>query len=137
MGILCRRVRHHCFGLLPPPHPQPCTTTPPPTYTRPRPAPTHISHHILPHMSNLGWSISEHQVDQIPCLCWSVHSASPCALTGACTWSLSLDNLFFHIPWPIIGQGSCGLARWAEIVFLCNRLAKITLITLTAVSRTP
>ena len=61
----------------------------------------------------------------------------PCALTSACTRSLSLGNLFSHIPWPIIGRGLCGLARWAEIVILCSRLAKITLITLTAVSRTP
>ena len=61
----------------------------------------------------------------------------PCALPGAFTRSLSPGNLFSHIPWPIFGPGSCGLARWAEIVFLCSRLAKITLITLTAVTRTP
>ena len=61
----------------------------------------------------------------------------PCALPSACTWSMSPVNLFSHIPWPITGPGSCGLARWAEIVFLCTRWAKITLITLTAVTRTP
>ena len=66
-----------------------------------------------------------------------VRPDGPCALPSACTWSLSPVNLFSHIPWPITGPGSCGLARWAEIVFLCTRLAKIPLITLTAVSRTP
>ena len=44
----------------------------------------------------------------------------PCAPTSACTWSLSLVKLFSHMPWPTFGQGSGGLARWAEIVFLCS-----------------
>ena len=47
--------------------------------------------------------------------------AGPCApASGARTWSLSLVKLFSHMPWPIFGQGSGGLARWAEIVFLCS-----------------
>ena len=66
-----------------------------------------------------------------------VRPDGPCALTGACTRSLSLGNLFSHIPWPVIGHALCGLARWDEIVILCSRLAKITLITLTAATRTP
>ena len=134
---MCRRVRYHCFRLLSPPHTHPMHSQAPPSRHMAQTPHTHMRHHILPNSANLGWSINVHRLDQIPRFCWSVHPDGPCALSSACTWSLSPDNLFSHIPWPITGQGSCGLARWAEIVFLCTRLAEITLITLTAVTRTP
>ena len=126
-----------CSGSMPTRAPSPCTTTPPPTDIRSQPPPRTFPTTCCSTFAFWGGQFMRIQHDQIPRFCWSVHPDGPCALASACTGSLSLGNLFSHIPWPIIGQGSRGLARWAEIVFLCNRVAKIPLITLTAVSRTP